>query len=94
MEDIVIPMSSGSMEDIEQDGNQTEGMNSESTVTEGEGSTAANSQVVYEREDRYASCDISKELFVKTYVYFLILGSLLITQASLKSIKSCLIQMK
>lgn len=70
MEDIVIPMSRGNMEDIEQDGNQTEGMNSESTITEGDGNTPANSQVVYEREDRYALCDDSKEYFLKlTFIF-------------------------
>lgn len=54
MEDIIIPMSRGNMEDIEQDGNITESMNSESVTTSGNDSlnTVANSQTIYEREDR------------------------------------------
>ncbi|XP_057376078.1 structural maintenance of chromosomes protein 1A-like [Daphnia carinata] len=54
MEDIIIPMSRGNMEDIEQDGNITESMNSESVTTAGNDSlsTVANSQTIYEREER------------------------------------------
>jgi hypothetical protein len=54
MEDIVIPMSRGNMEDIEQDGNATESMNSESVTTGGSDSvsTPQNSQTIYEREER------------------------------------------
>ena len=53
MEDIVIPMSRGNMEDIEQDGNPTESsfQASGETMT-GDTSTVTNSQVVYERESR------------------------------------------
>ena len=57
MEDIIIPMSRGNMEDIEQDGNVTENMNSESMMTEGDSiSTQANSQTIYEREERFVLC--------------------------------------
>lgn len=52
MEDIIIPMSRGNMEDIEQDGNNTENLNPESTMTEGDSSAQMNSQTMYEREDR------------------------------------------
>lgn len=54
MEDIIIPMSRGNMEDIEQDGNMTESMTSESLTLTGTDSvsTVANSQTIYEREER------------------------------------------
>lgn len=57
MEDIIIPMSRGNMEDIEQDGNVTESMNSESmTTSEGDINSQTNSQTIYEREDRFVIC--------------------------------------
>ena len=54
MEDIVIPMSRGNMEDIEQDGNATESMTNESVTTVGSDSvnTQQSSQSIYEREER------------------------------------------
>ena len=52
MEDIVIPMSRGNMEDIEQDGNVNDGESM--TISEADNiPTPANSQTIYEREDRY-----------------------------------------
>ena len=54
MEDIVIPMTHGNMDDIEQDGNMTEGA-SESQSDAMDSSNVPNSQTVYEREDRYSS---------------------------------------
>jgi hypothetical protein len=54
MEDIVIPMSLGNMEDIGQDSNATGSMNSESVTTSGSDSISIpqNSQTIYEREER------------------------------------------
>jgi hypothetical protein len=54
MEDIIIPMSRGNMEEIEQDGNATESMNNESVSTGGTDSvnTMQSSQTIYEREER------------------------------------------
>lgn len=53
----MIPMSKGNMEDIEQDGNVTESMNSESMATsESDSSMQVNSQTIYEREDRFVHC--------------------------------------
>lgn len=54
MEDIVIPMSRGNMEDIEQD-NMAESMSEEmpeSQATGGDSSTTPSTQSMYEREDR------------------------------------------
>jgi hypothetical protein len=56
MEDIVIPMSQGNMEDIEQDGNMTENANSESqmeTESMGDSSVVQSSQQIYDREEKY-----------------------------------------
>jgi hypothetical protein len=54
MEDIVIPMSRGNMEDIEQDGNANESVTTESVTTGGSDSLNTNqtSQTIYEREER------------------------------------------
>lgn len=54
MEDIVIPMSRGNMEDIEQDGNAAENSFQPGDESAAEGSQNANSstQVIYERESR------------------------------------------
>lgn len=53
MEDIVIPMSRGNMEDIEQD-HMTESMTEEMSESQmaGDASTSTNTQSIYEREDR------------------------------------------
>lgn len=56
MEDIVIPMSQGNMEDIEQDGNMTENANAESqmeTESMGDSSIVQSSQQIYDREEKY-----------------------------------------
>lgn len=52
MEDIVIPMTHGNMDDIEQDGNMTESGNPESQESMGDASAVPSSQSMYEREDR------------------------------------------
>lgn len=57
MEDIVIPMSQGNMEDIEQDGNVTENGNADSqmeTESMADSSIALSSQQIYDREEKYA----------------------------------------
>jgi hypothetical protein len=69
MEDIVIPMSRGNMEDIEQDGNPTESSFQASGETmSGDTSTVTNSQVVYEREGRYK---MEKNSGENIFTYFL-----------------------
>ena len=53
MEDIVIPMSQGNMEDIDQDGNMTDNLSSApNSESMGDSSSVANSQAVYDRENR------------------------------------------
>lgn len=54
MEDIVIPMTHGNMDDIEQDGNMAEtgNMESQGNPESMDTSTVPNSQSIYEREDR------------------------------------------
>ncbi len=53
MEDIVIPMSLGNMEDIRQDGNATGSMTNESVTAGGSQSVnTQSSQSIYEREER------------------------------------------
>ena len=67
MEDIVIPMSQGNMEDIEQDGNMTENANSESqmeTESMGDSSIVQSSQQIYDREEKYVAQAV-RSSFVK-----------------------------
>ena len=57
MEDIVIPMSQGNMEDIEQDGNAAENGNADSQMESesvADSSVVQSSQQIYDREEKYA----------------------------------------
>ena len=65
MEDVAIPMSRGTMGDIDQYGNVSGSSTSDSVSTESDSvSTWANSQTIYDREERFVIRLLNWNLFL------------------------------